>query len=233
MTHDELRDLLGAFALDAVDEGERRAIEAHLGECDACRREVGEHREVAGLLVAVDQPAPPEVWDRIRERMGDGSGRPVSLEARRQPRFSRAAAALGAAAVLIAGVLGWRVYDLERRLDDGGGLAGAAQEALADPDAVRLAMRSTTGDVEVDAVVLPDGRGYLVDDNLDALPGDRTYQLWALAGGEAVSAGLLGPDPGVSAFRVGAGTDALAITVEASVGAVAPTGDPIAAAQLA
>lgn len=233
MNHDELRDLLGAFALDAVDEGERRAVEAHLGGCEACRREVAEHREIAARLVAVDLPAPPEVWNRIRERMDAEPARPVPLEARRRPRFAGAAAAVAAAAVLIAGVLGWRVYDLERRLDDGGGLAAAAREALADPDAVRLAMRSTGGEVEVDAVVLPDGRGYLVEDNLDAVADDRTYQLWALAGDEAVSAGLLGPDPGVSAFRVGPGTDALAITVEAAVGAIAPTGDPIALARLA
>src|SRR4051812_36552435 len=61
---DEFTELLGAYALDAVDDDEREAIEAHLLSCPRCRAEVAEHREVAAFL-SKGAPAPDGVWDRI------------------------------------------------------------------------------------------------------------------------------------------------------------------------
>ncbi len=63
--HDEFSDLLGAYALDAVDDDERDAIERHLVGCPRCRAEVAEHREVAAFLSQSGAPAPDGVWDRI------------------------------------------------------------------------------------------------------------------------------------------------------------------------
>ena len=65
LNHAELRELLGAFALDAVDNEEREAVERHLAECRPCRAEVAEHREVAAVMAAGWAPAPDGVWDRI------------------------------------------------------------------------------------------------------------------------------------------------------------------------
>lgn len=64
-TYDEFSELLGAFALDAVDPDERERIELHLLECPRCRAEVSEHREVAALLSQSGAQAPDGVWDRI------------------------------------------------------------------------------------------------------------------------------------------------------------------------
>lgn len=64
-TFDEYSDLLGAFALDAVDDDERERIELHLLECPRCRAEVAEHREVASYLSQSGTSAPEGVWDRI------------------------------------------------------------------------------------------------------------------------------------------------------------------------
>src|SRR3954468_13451869 len=61
---DEFTELLGAYALDAIDDDEREAIEAHLLTCPRCRAEVAEHREVAAFL-SKGAPAPDGVWDRI------------------------------------------------------------------------------------------------------------------------------------------------------------------------
>jgi hypothetical protein len=231
ITHDQIQELLGAFALDAVDDAERRSIEAHLAGCEECRAEVAAHRETGALLVGDDEPGPARVWERIREQVHAEPAPPVAFRPRRETRLRRAVAALAAAAVLVVGILGWRVFDLQRRLDDGG-VAAAAAEALEDPDATQLELTSPDGAVTVEAVLLPDGRGYVVEDNLQVLSDDRTYQLWALGGDAPVSAGLLGADPEVTAFRVGPGTDGLAVTVEAASGAVAPTADPIAVAQI-
>ncbi len=63
--HHELQELLGAYALDAVDPDEAAEIEFHLLTCPRCRAELAEHREVAALLGYAGAPAPAGVWDRI------------------------------------------------------------------------------------------------------------------------------------------------------------------------
>lgn len=63
------RDELAAYALDAVDPDERRAIEAHLAACAACRRELAAHQEVLSRMIGDESP-PPGVWDRIARQTG-------------------------------------------------------------------------------------------------------------------------------------------------------------------
>ena len=63
LSHSELEELLGAYALDAVDGDERDAVELHLRECPRCRAEVADHREVAAALAQTGGPAPDGVWD--------------------------------------------------------------------------------------------------------------------------------------------------------------------------
>src|SRR5688500_178006 len=65
LTHEEIRELLGAFALDATSDEERLEIEAHLSSCPRCRAEVADHRETASMLAAVGAPAPEGVWEGI------------------------------------------------------------------------------------------------------------------------------------------------------------------------
>jgi anti-sigma factor RsiW len=57
MTHQELRDMTSAFALDALDIDERAALDAHLPRCEACRDAVASHRQVSELLAY----APPAI----------------------------------------------------------------------------------------------------------------------------------------------------------------------------
>jgi predicted anti-sigma-YlaC factor YlaD len=64
-SHDELAELLGAYALDAVEEDEARAVEEHLADCPRCRAEVAQHREVAAMLGNAGGVAPDAVWERI------------------------------------------------------------------------------------------------------------------------------------------------------------------------
>jgi hypothetical protein len=70
-THLDIQELLGAFALDAVDEEERDVIEAHLAGCPRCRAEVEGHRETAALLAHSGDRAPEGVWDRIAEALDE------------------------------------------------------------------------------------------------------------------------------------------------------------------
>src|SRR5690606_35755181 len=55
---DEFTELLGAYALDAVEPDEREAVERHLADCPRCRSEVAEHREVAAYLAHAGTDAP-------------------------------------------------------------------------------------------------------------------------------------------------------------------------------
>lgn len=87
---DAFTDVLGAYAVDAVDQEERDEIELHLAECPRCRAEVAEHREVAALLSQTGGLAPAGVWDRILAELSPpapplhlsftpaGEGEPVS-----------------------------------------------------------------------------------------------------------------------------------------------------------
>ena len=83
-THHDIQELLGAFALDAVDDDERDVIQAHLASCPRCRAEVEGHRETAALLAHSGERAPEGVWDRIAEALDEAP--PVLDLARIAPR---------------------------------------------------------------------------------------------------------------------------------------------------
>ncbi|MGH2711132.1 MAG: anti-sigma factor domain-containing protein [Actinomycetota bacterium] len=225
MTHDEIRELLGAYALDAVDPEEHRQVDEHLSSCPRCRAEVAEHRETAAMLAAVGAPAPDGVWDRIS---GELNG-PIPIDRGRRHRNRWLTGVAAAAAIVSVFAL---TIDVARQRDELERLAGAVEEAslvkaanaaLLDPNATRLTLASTDDSAEVDAVLLPDGTGYLVSDTLQPLPEARTYQLWALGGETPISAGVLGRDPAVVAFSADPGLTGLAISEEMAGGATSPS----------
>ena len=74
--------------------------------------------------------------------------------------------------------------DMESALEETT-LQAAANQAFDDPDAVKVQLQSSDGDVTGRAVVLPDGTGYLMAHELPGLDGDRTYQLWGDTGAAA------------------------------------------------
>ena len=235
MTHDEVQELLGVYALDAVDDSaEAEAIELHLRSCPRCRAEVESHRETASWLAHGGAPAPDGVWDRIAGDLEDGPppmdiprilpwetaerSRPTPI--RRRPRLEWI---VGVAAALLL-VLGGVAVNQQRQIDDvrdRSGLEQALASALRDPKArqVSLTSPSDTG-TSVKAVVLADGTGYLVaDEALRPLDESRTYQLWGQTGSGLISLGLLGARPAaVLPFHASGDLAALAITEEVAGG---------------
>ena len=80
--HEEVRELLGAYALDSVDRDEAAAVEGHLPGCPECQAEVDQHRKMAASLGTTVVPLPPNLWDRIADEIGptrgaDGGRRPA------------------------------------------------------------------------------------------------------------------------------------------------------------
>jgi hypothetical protein len=243
LTHDELRDLLGAFALDAVDPDEAVLVEAHLATCAPCRAEVAEHREVAALLASEPSETPTAPWARIA---ADINGRapvvPLATAARRLRSVRWAIGA--AAAILIVGLgsLGWLAVRQQDRLDrlnrdlaaidSQQTVTQAAAKAAAMPGARQLQLRGPGGPV-ASVVLLRDGTGYfLPESGLSNLARGRTYQLWGVAGTEKISLGVLGAEPGVSQLKVPAAVTILAVTDEVDPGVVASTNAPLATASI-
>ena len=87
MNHTEASELLGAYALDAVDMDEAEAIEAHLVTCPRCRDELRTHREVVGLLAYAGEDAPEGLWDRVMAGINDPSADPPPFEVPRPLRL--------------------------------------------------------------------------------------------------------------------------------------------------
>lgn len=238
LTHPEIEDLLGAYALDAVDPDEAEAVERHLGECPRCADEVATHREVAATMANVGAPAPQGVWHKIADGMDEA---PPALDlapvrALRSGRVSvpvRPLAALAATAAVVIGALGVQAVRQDHRIDrlpeiiEKRGLDEAVAAALFDAGARRVHLRSEDGRLSVRAVVQPNGNGYLVPENLPRLAQDRTYQLWALVGTSLVSVGVLGPEPAVAAFKADADLSLLAITEEQAGGVTASQNRPV------
>lgn len=241
MNHSEIQEVLGAYALDAIDTEERAVIEEHLDTCEECRAVVGAHLETAGMLAAEPAQPPERVWEGIKDVIrDDDQSAPTPMvrpPTRRSPWVIRGAAALAAAAAVVFAFVAFNAVSEQNRLEDRvdelattletSGIEEAARAALLDPSATQIALRSADEEQVVRLVYLSSGTGYLVDNNLEPLESDRTYQLWALHGDRAVSAGVLGGEPGVTAFTVAGTVDGFAVSVEEATGATQPTTDPV------
>ena len=232
MTHEELDELIAAYALDALDPGEVRQVEALIGADPHLQAEVDAFRSVAAVLAEAVEVAPstpsPMVWDRIRTEI-EGSNRVDTPnlasvgEVRRQRRWSRFAAAVSIAAVAVSVTLGVRLVDLQREVD-ANDLAALATSKVAEAGAEVVDLAGTEEFPGQNARIVfgDDGFGYLLSHTLPALDDDRTYQLWAIVPGDTdprvISAGVLGSQPTISQFQVDAEVVGFAITEEIAGG---------------
>lgn len=103
-TPDPFREWDAAYVLGALEPGDRRAYEAHLATCDACREAVAELAGLPGVLrllpadEAIHDPAPPTAQV---VRLAD------LARATRHARTRRTVlASVAAAVLLVGGVLG-------------------------------------------------------------------------------------------------------------------------------
>lgn len=73
MGHADIEELLGVYALDALDPETAVVVESHLDGCLRCSVEVARHHEVAGLLANSGGAPPAALWDGIAARLDGGS----------------------------------------------------------------------------------------------------------------------------------------------------------------
>ena len=227
---DRLEELLGAYALDAVDDDERRQVEELLRIDPRAAREVDEHRETAAAL-AWSTTAPPEgLWDRLAASLEERPPVPSGELARVIPHRRRTrltvlgAAAIGVAAALVV-VLAVGVL---RRNDDTATMRAAMEHALDAPDARQLTLRNEDGSAQADVVLDGEGHGFIAGATLPQLPSDRTYQLWGVIDDRVISLGVLGHRPGVESFSADGNLTTLVLTNEVA-GGVPTDGNPAGA----
>jgi anti-sigma-K factor RskA len=228
--------LIGAYALDALDDGEREAFERHASSCDPCREEVESLRRTALRLADAAAVAPPErlrsrvlaqarVTPQVRDTIGT---RPRHEEpAAVRSRLWLAAAAVLAVVALGAGGLAWTQY---RAAEAARTEAGRIDAVVTDPGARLVQQRLAGGGTAT--MVVAGSRAVLGGAGMPALSADRTYQLWVIRGTRITSAGLgpAGSDGSGRWSRLVDGVqrgDVLAVSVEPDGGSAQPTTTPV------
>jgi anti-sigma-K factor RskA len=250
--HAQFADDLALYAMGALDDQACPELQAHLGTCGECRRELEALRaDMALLALSATGPQPPQ---RSRQRLMEAlaakslevqAGRPVSAPVRQWPRWLFWAP-LAACVVLIVhtGFLmnahhqdriayDTVVTELQAERKDN----ARAQEILAmlkDPKAQQLTLvaKKTPPQPQVKIIYVQDkGHVLLIANNVSELPADKAYQLWLLPakGGDPMSAGTFKTDWRGHGMKLHymqtAGIDAkgFAVTIEPEAGSETPT----------
>lgn len=259
MTHNQVAELLPAYALDALSQEEVRAVEDHVRGCQECQRDLAAFTTVtAAMADSVVMTTPPpalraRVLEAVRPEVGVVVARPVPQRARGLSFGWALGLAAAAAAVVVAVgavgvILNQRLADLQTQLArqteqlNTLSIRVTQQEQLlaivTNPALKRATLAgSVVGDVQF--VYDPASRlGALIVRNLVDPGQGRVYQLWLVAAaGAPQSAGVFRPVTGRS-LVVPITADftryrAIAISVEQGPsGAPLPTAPPILSAIL-
>ena len=228
MAPEALHDLTPAYALDALDETEERAYEAHLAGCAQCREELASLREAATLLAyGVDAPAPAEA---LRGRILDQAHADRSNVVPLRPRFVRATrVATAVAACAAIGFAGWSVH-LQREVDRVRSAQQDAISVIAEPGTRQIELTGDHGALYVS----PTGSAALVISRLDPAPSGETYEAWVVENGKPKPAGTFdaAQSPAVVSLREPVPVGAIvAVTQERGQGGPVPRGPRVLLAQ--
>ena len=180
MEQELIHDLAAAYALDALDDSERREFEEHLADCEQCSDELEGLRHAAAALAYVPEgPAPPAALrERLLEQVhGERASNVVPLRRRvALPAVATFAVAAAAAVILLAV---W-ASSLSSSLDQ----KRAALWIVADPAARHVELGSGN-----QVIVARNGQAALVS-SLSHAPQGKTYEIWVISGGAPRPAGL-------------------------------------------
>jgi len=239
MTHSQVEELAGAFALGALDSDEEAAVRAHLAECGEAHPEM-EAALGAGIVMAESlDPVDPSA--AVRDRlMATIEGTPQAhrqavaqpvRQSRRgwldwlSPRVARPLAIAAMAAVIAVGA--WSL-GLQSQLNQ----RDAALRAVASAISGGQAAFRVEGNAGRGYVVDTPGRGAaLVVTDLAELPPHRIYELWLLnpAGSPVAVGTLTSTDDAIAVVQLErdlSGFSIFAVTVEAERVAT-PSSDPV------
>ena len=231
----DIHQLAAAYSLDALDERERAAFEAHYPNCSICRPEVVGFREtLSHVAAAVAVPPPASLKAGVMAEISATRqlspllpASVVDLASHRQRRRVVIQLVSAAAAIALV-VLG--AFVVGQRSGDVNGYADAAAAILSKPD-TRMTSLGGDGTGSFRVAWSPSARKAVVmgDGLVDPGPG-KAYELWLIDSGGAHAVRLLDKAGGGQVRRVvtvdGAASK-WAVTVEPQGGVDQPTGDVI------
>jgi anti-sigma-K factor RskA len=249
--HEPFTEWATLYAMEALDEEERTQFEVHLATgCEACTTMLSElSTVVAALAWAAPAVSPrPELREKLltRVRTEQASQLPTPAFSMTHPPlwvwWHRALWAGRVAVAGLVGFLGWALYDAQVQLGKQRVVNYQLTEELAqermltnlvahtDTHVAALTNSQPTTPPSAGWIVWSPSkqRGFMVVHFLPALPEGKMYQLWAIAGQQALSSTVFQVDTvGHAALTVPvavAHPDRFEITVEPAGGRAVPSG---------
>lgn len=207
----QIKELLDAYALGALEKDGARHLEEHVADCLRCWNELNEVQQASALLaLAVPlQKADPSLRERIL-RQAHRKGRPARRAGwplRLRSLWPAAGAALGAAtvaALVLSLILRAQVNDLQGDRDQLQQQVEAAEEVISHqryvlavllaPDMRKVEMKAAAWAPEATGTYLWSNSrraGAIICENLPLLEENQVYQLWLFRGEWATSGGTL------------------------------------------
>jgi len=235
MDHERFDELKEAFVLGALPEAERGELEEYLAAHPERQAEIDELGAVTALLALSPQELEPS--PRLRRSIMDvveAEAEPATPETRSALAIMRGFldlrnVALGAAAVLLVGLLSWNVL-LQGQIRD---LRDQAQS----PQALQVVVLKGSGAAQQAKVevMVHDDQAVLMADEMPPVPEDKTCQIWVIENEVPKPSGLFEPENAPVAVVVGNSVekgDTIAVTLEPDGGSRKPTTDPMLTARL-
>src|SRR5215208_4454819 len=236
MNNERFEDLKDAYVLGALPEEERLSFEDYLAAHPERQAEVDELGAVAGLLAfsAPEQEPSQELRSRVME-MIETEPRRVgghSTFARFGDYLSVKSLALGAAALLVIGLLSWNLA-LQRQVQNLQGQVADGQAQQTRTIELKGAWAEQGATAEVAS--MQKNEIILVARNMPSVPEGRTCQIWVISDDVPKPSGLFQPDGNGTATPITNSitkADVIAVTVEPAGGSEQPTSDPVLLAEL-
>jgi anti-sigma-K factor RskA len=243
MNNERFEDLKDAYVLGALPEEERLSFEDYLAAHPERQAEVDELGAVAGLLAfsAPEQEPSQELRSRVME-MIETEPRRVgghSTFARFGDYLSVKSLALGAAALLVIGLLSWNLA-LQGQVEDAQSQVQNLQGQVADAQAQQTRTIELKGSwaeqgATAEVASMQKNEIILVARNMPSVPEGRTCQIWVISDDVPKPSGLFQPDGNGTATPITNSitkADVIAVTVEPAGGSEQPTSDPVLLAEL-
>jgi len=252
MNNERFEDLKDAYVLGALPEEERLSFEEYLAAHPERQAEIDDLGAVAGLLALSpqEQVPSPELRSRVMEMVeAEAQPRSVarrSVSARIGDYLGVRSLALGAAALLVIGLLSWNVLlqgqvaDLQGQVQDAQGQVQDLQAQVEDAQAqesltIKLEGSWAEQGATAEVASMEQNEIVLVARNMPSVPENRTCQIWVIKGDVPKPSGLFQPDGNGTATPITnsiAKADVIAVTVEPAGGSEQPTSDPVLLAEL-
>src|SRR4249919_548763 len=215
----DAHSMVAPYALDALDDDDRREFEEHLALCEPCREQLAGLREAAvSLAYGTSGPTPPpELKDRILTQARSERENVTPIEPRRRNWTAPLAASVAIAAAIA--VAFWVTRPAESPF----------AQVLSKPGSRLVSM----GDLGAVAVA-PNGDAALALSVPRASSG-KTYEAWVIRGGKAQRAGLFDGGSDTSVMEIQRSVrpgSTVAVTVERAGGVDQPTQKPLAAGKV-